>query len=73
MGTVHKYNQLMKNLQLNYLLSSTNLDKVHESLTLIFSYLNQKLTLSPYPIRQILPLFKVISRGFNSTTSFSTS
>ena len=66
MGTVHKYNQVMKGLPLNYLLSSTNLDKVHESLTLIFSYLSWKLTLSPYTICQVLPLVKVISRDFSS-------
>ena len=65
MGTVHKYNQLMKDFPLNDLLSSTDLDKVHESLTLIFSHLNRKLKLSPYPIRRALPLVEAISRDFN--------
>ncbi|EDR09748.1 dynein heavy chain protein 2 [Laccaria bicolor S238N-H82] len=62
---VHKYNQLMKDFPLNDLLSSTDLDKVHESLTLIFSHLNRKLKLSPYPIRRALPLVEAISRDFN--------
>jgi hypothetical protein len=65
MATVHKYNQLMKDFPLNDLLSSTDLDKVHESLTLIFSHLNRKLRLSPYPIRRALPLVEAISRDFN--------
>ena len=47
MGTVHKYNQLMDDFPLNDLLSSTDLNKVHESLTLIFSHLNRKLRVSP--------------------------
>ena len=53
MGTVHKYNQLMKDFPLNDLLSSSDLDKVHESLTLmiIIFRLNRKLRLTPYPIR----------------------
>ena len=54
---VHKYNQLMKNLPLNKLLSATNLDKIQESL-LIFG-------LSPYPICHALPLVEPISHDFN--------
>ena len=65
MGTVHKYNQLMKDFPLNDLLSSTDLDKVDESLTLIFSHLNRKLRVSPYPIRRVLPLVEAISRDLN--------
>ena len=65
MGTAHKYNQLMKDFPLNDLLSSTDLDKVDESLPLIFSHLNRKLRVSPYPIRRALPLVEAISRDFN--------
>ena len=60
MGTVHKYNQLMEDFPLNDLLSSTDLNKVHESLTLIFSHLNRKLRVSPYPIRRALSLVEAI-------------
>ncbi|KAF4584562.1 hypothetical protein EYR38_001791 [Pleurotus pulmonarius] len=62
---VHKYNQLMKDFPLNELLSATDLDKIQESLTLIFSHLTRKLKLSPYPIRRALPLVEAISRDFN--------
>ncbi|KAJ3727228.1 dynein heavy chain, N-terminal region 1-domain-containing protein [Lentinula guzmanii] len=62
---VHKYNQLMKDFPLNELLSATDLDKIQESLVLIFSHMNRKLRLSPYPIRRALPLVEAISRDFN--------
>ncbi|KAG6887387.1 hypothetical protein C0992_012466 [Termitomyces sp. T32_za158] len=62
---LHKYNQLMKDFPLNELLSSTDLDKVQESLTLIFGHINRKLKLSPYPIRRALPFVEAISRDFN--------
>ncbi|KAI0785919.1 cytoplasmic dynein heavy chain 1 [Abortiporus biennis] len=63
--TVHKYNQLMKDFPLNELLSATDLDKIQESLVLIFGHINRKLKLSPYPIRRALPLVEAISRDFN--------
>ena len=43
---VHKYNQLMKDFPLNELLSATDLDKIQESLHLIFGHINRKLRLS---------------------------
>lgn len=43
---VHKYNQLMKDFPLNELLSATDLDKIQESLYLIFGHLNKRLRLS---------------------------
>ncbi|KAG8937242.1 hypothetical protein FRC03_010096 [Tulasnella sp. 419] len=62
---VHKYNQLMKDFPLNELLSATDLDKIQESLHLIFGHINKKLKLSPYPIRRALPLVEAISKDFN--------
>ncbi|KAJ8515286.1 hypothetical protein ONZ45_g7260 [Pleurotus djamor] len=62
---VHKYNQLMKDFPLDELLSATDLDKIQESLVLIFSHLTRKFKLSPYPIRRALPLVEAISRDFN--------
>ncbi|KAJ4492589.1 dynein heavy chain, N-terminal region 1-domain-containing protein [Lentinula edodes] len=62
---VHKYNQLMKDFPLNELLSATDLDKIQESLILIFSHINRKLRLSPYLIRRALPLVEAISQDFN--------
>ncbi|KAF7729943.1 hypothetical protein EC973_003356 [Apophysomyces ossiformis] len=65
MELVHKYNQLMKDFPLNELLSATDVDKIRESLGLIFGHLNKKLKLSPYPIRRALPLVEAISRDLN--------
>lgn len=62
---VHKYNQLMKDFPLNELLSAPDLDKIQESVVLIFGHLNRKLKLSPYPVRRALPLVEAISRDFN--------
>ena len=62
---VHKYNQLMKDFPLNELLSATDLDKIQESLVLIFGHINRKLRVAPYPIRRALPLVEAISRDFN--------
>ena len=61
MGTVQAYNQLMEDFPLNDLLSFTDLDKVYESLTLIFSHINRKPELFPYPIFHALPLVKATS------------
>ena len=55
----------MKDFPLNELLSATDLDKIQESLGLIFGHINRKLKLSPYPIRRALPLVEAISRDFN--------
>ncbi|KAI8066635.1 dynein heavy chain [Gongronella butleri] len=65
MELVHKYNQLMKDFPLNELLSATDIEKIRESLVLIFGHLNKKLKLSPYPIRRALPLVEAISRDLN--------
>ncbi|KAI6146941.1 cytoplasmic dynein heavy chain 1 [Pisolithus thermaeus] len=65
MDLVHKYNQLMKDFPLNELLSATDLDKIQESLVLIFGHINHKLKLSLYPIHRALPLVEAISQDFN--------
>lgn len=62
---VYKYNQLMKDFPLNELLAATDLDKIQESLVLIFGHVNKKLKLSPYPIRRALPLVEAISRDLH--------
>ncbi|KAI9871266.1 MAG: hypothetical protein M1830_003131, partial [Pleopsidium flavum] len=58
---VQKYNQLMRDFPLDELLSATSLQKVQDSLNLIFSHLNKKLRICPYPIRRALPLVEAIS------------
>jgi hypothetical protein len=62
---VTKYNILMKEFPLDSLLSATDLEKMKESLALVFSHITKKLKLSPYPIRRALPLVEAISRDFN--------
>ncbi|PGH26987.1 dynein heavy chain, cytoplasmic [Polytolypa hystricis UAMH7299] len=59
--TVQKYNQLMRDFPLDELLSATSLQKIHESLNLIFSHLNKKLRICPYPIKRALSLVEAIS------------
>ncbi|KAL1976030.1 hypothetical protein VTN31DRAFT_4422 [Thermomyces dupontii] len=61
MDTVQKYNQLMRDFPLDELLSATTLQKVQESLGLIFNHLNRKLKISPYPIKRALALVEAIS------------
>ncbi|KAJ6144523.1 hypothetical protein N7470_008418 [Penicillium chermesinum] len=58
---VQKYNQLMRDFPLDELLSATSLQKVQESLGLIFNHLNKKLKICPYPIKRALSLVEAIS------------
>ncbi|PYH83869.1 hypothetical protein BO82DRAFT_305978 [Aspergillus uvarum CBS 121591] len=58
---VQKYNQLMRDFPLDELLSATTLQKVQESLNLIFNHLNKKLKICPYPIKRALSLVEAIS------------
>ncbi|RIA96574.1 dynein heavy chain [Glomus cerebriforme] len=61
---VAKYNQLMKDFPLNELLSAPDVNKIKESLNVIFSHL-KKLRLSLYPIKKALALVEAISRDLN--------
>ena len=63
---VQKYNQLMREFPINELLSATSLDRLQESLVLIFGHLTKKLRISPYPIRRALPLVEAISGDLDS-------
>ncbi|KAI9761019.1 MAG: hypothetical protein M4579_001282 [Chaenotheca gracillima] len=61
MEKVQKYNQLMRDFPLDELLAATSLAKVEHAIALIFSHLNKKLRLCPYPVRRALPLVDAIS------------
>ncbi|EOO03106.1 putative dynein heavy chain protein [Phaeoacremonium minimum UCRPA7] len=61
MEKVQKYNQLMRDFPLDELLSATSLPKVQDTIGQIFSHLNKKLRICPYPIRRALPLVEAIS------------
>ncbi|GAA5979126.1 hypothetical protein JCM10908_002813 [Rhodotorula pacifica] len=63
---VHDYNVLMKDFPLNELLAATDLNKLQDSVNMVFGHLNKKLKLSPYPVRRALPLVEAISRDLNS-------
>ncbi|RXG49840.1 hypothetical protein VDGE_00518 [Verticillium dahliae] len=58
---VQKYNQLMRDFPLDELLSATSLSKLQDAIVQIFSHLNKKLRICPYPIRRALPLVEAIS------------
>jgi dynein heavy chain 1 len=58
---VQKYNQLMRDFPLDELLASTSLQKVQEAIQQIFSHMNKKLRICPYPVRRALPLVEAIS------------
>lgn len=61
MDLVQKYNVLMHDFPLDDLLAATSLEKVEEALSMIFSHLNRKLRICPYPIRRSLALVEAIS------------
>lgn len=63
---VQKYNQLMRDFPLDDLLAATSLPKVEESLVSIFTHLNRKLRISPYPIARALPLVSAISADLDA-------
>lgn len=58
---VQKYNQLMRDLPLEDLLSATTLMKIQEALAQVFVHLNRKLRVCLYPVRRALPLAEAIS------------
>lgn len=63
---VQKYNQLMRDFPLDELLAATSLQKVEEALVSIFTHLNRKLRICPYPIARALPLVTAISADLDS-------
>ncbi|KAL9594298.1 MAG: hypothetical protein Q9219_007108 [cf. Caloplaca sp. 3 TL-2023] len=63
---VQKYNQLMRDFPLDDLLAATSLQKVDESLASIFTHLNRKLRICPYPIARALPLVTAISADLDT-------
>lgn len=64
--TVAKYNQLMRDFPLDELISATTLNAVQRALLLIFSHLNKKLRITPYPVWRVLALVEGISADFNA-------
>ncbi|PVV04132.1 hypothetical protein BB560_001375 [Smittium megazygosporum] len=66
MDLVSKYNVLMRDLPINVLLSATDIVKVSESIDMIFSHINKKLRITPYPVKRALSLVEMISVDFKN-------
>ncbi|RKO87762.1 dynein heavy chain, N-terminal region 1-domain-containing protein, partial [Blyttiomyces helicus] len=60
-----RYSQVMKDFPLNELLSATDIEKIRDSLPLIFGHLNKKLKLHPYPMERAIQLVEAISRDLH--------
>ncbi|OMJ11354.1 Cytoplasmic dynein 1 heavy chain 1 [Smittium culicis] len=63
---VLKYNILMRDLPLNDLLSSTDMEKVCDGIGAIFNHINKKLKITPYPIKRSLNFVEMISVDFKN-------
>ncbi|KAI9745692.1 MAG: Dynein heavy chain, cytoplasmic [Claussenomyces sp. TS43310] len=63
---VQKFNQLMRDFPLDELLSATSLQKIQDAIGLIFTHLNKKLRICPYPIKRALPLVEAISADLDT-------
>ncbi|TKA41939.1 Dynein heavy chain, cytoplasmic [Friedmanniomyces endolithicus] len=59
--TVQKYNTLFHGFPVEELLSATSIEKLRDALDDLFSHLNKKLRICPYPIKRALPLVEAIS------------
>ncbi|KAK9469716.1 dynein heavy chain, N-terminal region 1-domain-containing protein [Lipomyces arxii] len=63
---VKKYNILMNEFPIDDLLSAPTLQRLKESVVQIFSHLNKRIRLSPYPIQRALHLVEAISADLDS-------
>lgn len=64
---VAKYNQLMRDFPLDELISATSLSKIQQALVQLFSHLNKKLRVTPYPVWRALALVEAISADLDNT------
>jgi dynein heavy chain 1 len=64
---VAKYNQLMRDFPLDELISATSLNKIQQALVQVFSHLNKKLRVTPYPVWRALALVEAISADLDNT------
>lgn len=63
---VQKYNTLFHGFPIEEMLSATSIEKLRDSLDDVFSHLNKKLRLCPYPVRRALPLVEAISADLDA-------
>lgn len=58
-------NNIMKEFPMSDLLSATDVPKLQEAVESIFSHINKKMRVAPYPTKRALALVEAISRDFN--------
>ena len=63
---VQKYNTLFHGFPVEELLSATTVEKLRNALDDVFSHLNKKLRVCPYPVRRALPLVEAISADLDA-------
>ncbi|CAN6639183.1 dynein heavy chain, cytoplasmic [Trichomonascus vanleenenianus] len=63
---VARYNQLMHDFPLDDLISASSFSKIQQAVTQIFTHLNKKLRISPYPIWKALVLVEAISADLDA-------
>ncbi|KAK4618664.1 Dynein heavy chain, cytoplasmic [Fulvia fulva] len=63
---VQKYNQLFHGLPIEELLSATSVVKLRDALDDVFSHVNKKLRICPYPVKRALPFVEAISADMDS-------
>ena len=63
---VQRYNQLFNGFPVEEMLSTTSIEKLRDALDDVFSHLNKKLRICPYPVRRALPLVEAISTDLDN-------
>ncbi|KAK4574575.1 dynein heavy chain [Recurvomyces mirabilis] len=63
---VQKYNTLFHGFPIEEMLSATTVEKLRDALDDVFSHLNKKLRVCPYPVRRALPLVEAISADLDN-------
>lgn len=63
---VQRYNLLFSSFPIEEMLSATSIEKLRDTLDDVFSHLNKKMRICPYPVRRALPLVEGISSDLDS-------
>jgi len=63
---VQRYNQLFHGFPIEEVLNATSVEKLQDALNQVFTHLNKKLRICPYPIKRALPLVEAISTDLDA-------
>ncbi|KAI7315332.1 Dynein heavy chain, partial [Hortaea werneckii] len=63
---VQKYNTLFHGFPIEEMLSATSIEKLRDALDDVFTHLNKKLRVCPYPVKRALPLVEAISADLDT-------